>query len=49
MPLVDIRGDMIEIDGRAGRGFYTVRVKLHGSEFCCYIVIDPDCSYVVRP
>jgi hypothetical protein len=47
MPLADIRGDLIEVDDRAGQGFYTVRVKLHGSESCCHVVIDPDCSYVV--
>jgi hypothetical protein len=47
MPLSDIRGDLIEVDDRASQGFYTIRVKLHGSEFCCHIVVDPDCSYVV--
>ena len=48
LPAADLCGDLIKVDDRAGNGFYTIQVKLHDSEFCCNIVIDPDCSYVVR-
>ncbi|KXX76191.1 Magnesium transport protein CorA [Madurella mycetomatis] len=46
LPSTDLRRDLIEIDDRAGRGFYTVQVKLQDRELCHSIVIDPDCSYV---
>ena len=47
LPSTDLRRGLIEIDDRAGRGFYTVQVKLRDSELCHSIVIGPDCSYVV--
>lgn len=47
LPSTDLRRDLIKIDDRAGRGFYTVQVKLQDVELCHSIVIDPDCSYVV--
>ncbi|GAB1318623.1 hypothetical protein MFIFM68171_08833 [Madurella fahalii] len=46
LPSTDLRRDLIEIDDRAGRGFYTVQVKLQDRELYHSIVIDPDCSYV---
>lgn len=48
LPSANLRGDLIKIDDRAGRGFYTVQVKLVGTDISYNIVIDPDCSYVVR-
>jgi hypothetical protein len=49
LPSTDLCGDLIKVDDRAGRGFYTVQVKLQDSELCSTIVIDPDCTYVVSP
>ncbi|KAK4033785.1 hypothetical protein C8A01DRAFT_39755 [Parachaetomium inaequale] len=46
LPSANLRGDLIKIDDRADRGFYTVQVKLYDSELCYNIVIDLDCSYV---
>lgn len=47
-PLDRVRRNLVDVDDRAGRVFFTVRVKLHGSKFCSQVVIDPDCNYVVR-
>jgi hypothetical protein len=47
LPSTDLRRDLIEIEDRAGRGFYTVQVKLLDIELYHSIVIDPDCSYAI--
>ncbi|KAK1755504.1 hypothetical protein QBC47DRAFT_190273 [Echria macrotheca] len=45
-PMEQIMKGIVEIDDRASRGFYTVAVKLYGSDFYSHIVIDPDCTYL---
>lgn len=47
LPSTDLRRDLVEIDDRAGRGFYIVQVKLQDVELYNSMVIDPECSYVV--
>jgi hypothetical protein len=46
--MADILRGLVEIDDRVGRGFYNVQVKLHTGELGCHIIVDPQCSYVVR-
>ncbi|KAL2265332.1 hypothetical protein VTJ83DRAFT_6432 [Remersonia thermophila] len=46
-PMAEIRGDLVSVDDRIGRDFYTVQVKEFAGQACAHLVIDPDdCSYV---